>query len=258
MIYNFHTHTARCHHATGSDEEYIECAIEAGIKYLGFSDHAPFIFPDGFENFYRVQMCDARTYVEDLRKLRKKYKDKIQISIGFEMEYYPAHFDKMLENVRKIGAEYLILGQHFILNEHPEGVGSIGPTDDGEHLRIYVDEVIEAMGTGVFSYVAHPDLVCFTGDESIYEREITRLCQAAKEANVPLEINLAGVRYDKHYPADRFWKIAGKVGAPVTVGYDVHKAEDLLQREQLRTAAELINRHKLNYIGMPRLRSIDK
>ena len=30
MIANFHTHTSRCNHASGTDREYVEAAIEAG------------------------------------------------------------------------------------------------------------------------------------------------------------------------------------------------------------------------------------
>lgn len=253
MDYNLHTHTTRCRHAEGSDEEYIRCAIEAGIKHLGFSDHAPYIFPDGYENKYRVQMCDGQSYIDDLRALRQKYKDRIEISVGFEMEYYPDYFDEMLKIARNLGAEYLILGQHFILNEHPDGIGAGGPTDSREHLKIYVDEVISAIKTGAFSYVAHPDVMCFTGDDKVYEREITRLAEASRELNIPLEINLAGVRYKKFYPADKFWSIVGKIGSPVTVGYDAHKATDLLNTEQLRIADDIIIRHRLNYIGMPKL-----
>lgn len=253
MDYNLHTHTTRCRHAEGSDEEYIKCAIEAGIKHLGFSDHAPYIFPDGYENKYRVQMCDGQSYIDDLRALRQKYKDRIEISIGFEMEYYPDYFDEMLKIARNLGAEYLILGQHFILNEHPDGIGAGGPTDSREHLKIYVDEVISAIKTGAFSYVAHPDVMCFTGDDKVYEKEITRLAEASRELNIPLEINLAGVRYKKFYPADKFWSIVGKIGSPVTVGYDAHKATDLLNTEQLRIADDIIIRHRLNYIGMPKL-----
>lgn len=256
MIYNYHTHTVRCRHAKGSDEDYIIRAMEAGIKYLGFSDHAPYIFPDGYENLYRVQMCDGESYVRDLSILREKYKNDIQISIGFEMEYYPQYFEQMLKIARNVGAEYLILGQHFILGEHPDGIGSIGPTDSAEHLRIYVDEVIEGMKTGVFSYVAHPDLVCFTGDEEIYKSEIKRLCNVSKKLDVPLEINLAGVRHNKFYPSERFWEIAGKVGSPVTIGYDAHSSKDFMKKEQLHFASELIKRYKLNYIGMPRLRML--
>ena len=44
MRMNLHTHTPRCHHATGSEREYIERAIAAGLQTLGFSDHAPMPF----------------------------------------------------------------------------------------------------------------------------------------------------------------------------------------------------------------------
>lgn len=256
MIYNYHTHTARCRHASGNDEDYVKCAIEAGIKHLGFSDHAPFIFPDGYADGYRVPMNEAEGYVNSLRFLRKKYKDQIEINIGFEMEYYPEYFGQMLEIARKVGAEYLILGQHFILSEHPRGVGSIGPTDSEKHLGIYVDEVIAAMKTGVFTYVAHPDLVCFTGGDEIYRREITRLCLASRQLDIPLEINLLGIRNGRHYPSERFWQIAGEVGAPVTIGVDAHASEDLLDKESLKTAEQLIKKYELNYIGMPRLKFI--
>ena len=49
MLYNYHTHTVRCRHASGTDREYVEKAIEGGIKTLGISDHAPYLF----KNFNR-------------------------------------------------------------------------------------------------------------------------------------------------------------------------------------------------------------
>ena len=39
---NWHTHTYRCGHAIGTEEEYVLAAIKAGVKRLGFSDHCPF------------------------------------------------------------------------------------------------------------------------------------------------------------------------------------------------------------------------
>ncbi len=44
MLANYHTHTERCYHASGEDKEYVEAAIKAGLKVLGFSDHCPWIF----------------------------------------------------------------------------------------------------------------------------------------------------------------------------------------------------------------------
>ena len=79
MIYNYHTHTARCRHAFDTDEDYVLRAIEGGIRYMGFSDHAPFIFPDGFESHYRILMSEIQDYFNEINRLREKYKDKIEL-----------------------------------------------------------------------------------------------------------------------------------------------------------------------------------
>ena len=47
MIANLHTHTPRCRHASGTEEEYVRCALDAGLQTLGFSDHTPYPFPNG-------------------------------------------------------------------------------------------------------------------------------------------------------------------------------------------------------------------
>ena len=47
MNYNYHTHTTRCGHASGTEREYIERALANGVEYMGFSDHSTFVFPDG-------------------------------------------------------------------------------------------------------------------------------------------------------------------------------------------------------------------
>ena len=51
---NYHTHTPRCHHAEGSEREYVAAAIEAGFTTLGFSDHAPYLFPSGYVSSIRM------------------------------------------------------------------------------------------------------------------------------------------------------------------------------------------------------------
>ncbi len=256
MEYNYHTHTKRCGHASGEDEEYILRAIEGGIKYMGFSDHAPFLFPEGIESGYRVQMKDVPEYFKTLGELRKKYKDKIDIKIGFEMECYPSHFELMLENARNIGAEYLILGQHFAGDELPCCHSSTKGTEDPELIRSYVDCVVRGMKSGVFSYVAHPDIINFFGDENIYLEEMTRLCNTAIEANTPVEINFLGIRDSRRYPNMKFWELAGKLGVPVTFGCDAHAPKDAFDEKSLEYAKEMVKKYSLNYIGMPKIRPI--
>ena len=44
MLTNYHTHTTRCGHAEGTEEEYILTALRCGYKVLGFSDHTPWAY----------------------------------------------------------------------------------------------------------------------------------------------------------------------------------------------------------------------
>ena len=82
----------------------------------------PYICTDGYESGYRVPVKEAKEYVMEISLLREKYKGEIDIKIGFEMEYYPKHFKKMLESAIEYGAEYLILGQHFVFPGDREAV----------------------------------------------------------------------------------------------------------------------------------------
>ena len=260
MNYNYHTHTPWCSHATGSPEEYILRAIECGIEYLGFSDHSPMKFPDGFQMYWRVQSDAAKQYVDEIRGLREKYGRKINIKVGFEMEYYPEYFDTMLSNAIEYGAEYLILGQHFITPEfeHPKNFHSVTPHENEDELVAYADGLVEAMATGVYTYVAHPDIFAFTGNEEVYKREMRKVCRASKEYNIPLELNLLGIRGNRKYPNEIFWKIAGEEGSPVTYGFDAHTLEAVYDAPSIPRAKELTEKYNLNYIGKPPLRPLTK
>lgn len=254
MNYNFHTHTVRCSHATGTEEEYVQRAIENGIRYMGFSDHAPFRFDDGYEALYRVPESDAKTYCNEIRELAEKYKDQAEIRVGFEMEYYPELFDEMLKRAVEHGAEYLLLGQHWLEPEHNETTAHVTwETEDPGRLKTYVSLVTEAMKTGRFTYVAHPDIIRFTGDLELYREEMRKICAVARELQIPLEINFLGIRESRHYPREEFWQIAGEEKCPVTFGFDAHDTAAAYDGESLVRAKEMVEKYSLNYIGMPEL-----
>ena len=66
MIANYHTHTWRCNHATGTEREYVENAIKGGLKILGFSDHTPMPYPNGFRCKNRMFLSQMDGYVDSL------------------------------------------------------------------------------------------------------------------------------------------------------------------------------------------------
>lgn len=253
MFYNYHSHTALCGHASGTPREYIETAVAGGVRVMGFSDHAPFRFPDGYESGHRVKTKDAQGYMQTIRQLREEYRDRIELYVGFEMEYYPKYFDDMLAYVRSLGAEYLILALHYLQNEYPDGVYSGTETESEALLEEYVDNAIAAMHTGVFTYLAHPDLMRYVGDDEIYIRHMRRLCAEAARLNFPLEINFLGIRESRHYPRALFWQIAGEEGSPVVFGCDAHDTPSACDQASFRKAMEMVKTYRLNLIEKPEL-----
>ncbi len=228
MLANYHTHTFRCRHAIGTEREYIENGILSGMTEIGFSDHIPYVFPDGHESGHSMYIKDLDDFFDTLLKLRDEYKDRIKLYIGFETEYYPAYFDKTLELISKYPVDYLILGEHFIDNEESPYLGNYH-TSDKDILKRYVDQTSEALRTGKFSYFAHPDLMDFCGDEDYYTEQMTKLCNVAKECDVPLEMNAMGyATATRCYPSKRFFDIAAKVGNDVIIGCDAHQPDAML------------------------------
>lgn len=244
MKTNYHTHTVRCNHAKGTDREYVEAAIEKGVEELGFSDHSPYIFKDGHTSSFRMSLAAYDDYFASLSALREEFKDQITLYIGLEMEYYRDDFDATLAFVKKHPIDYLILGQHFIDGEPGCAANTAGSDDEGRLVK-YVDRVIEAMGRGVYSYVAHPDVLNFTGDEEIYRREVRRLCKASLETETPLEINLLGIRDLRRYPNPVFWEEAGKLGCHVILGCDAHGPRTVSDDVSAAKAEEMIEKYGL-------------
>ncbi len=247
LIANYHAHTWRCQHAYGTEREYIEAAIAMGIKEFGFSDHIPFPETGGYVSSIRMKMEQAPEYVGTIRALGREYKDDIRIYVGFEAEYVPEFYEEQMRMFHAFSCDYLILGQHFLKSEE-QGPYTGTETEDEGRIREYVDIIIEGMKTGSFLYLAHPDLMNYQGMDSVYDWEMTRLCREMKELGIPLEMNMLGMTYDRIYPAERFWKIAGEVQNEVVLGLDAHCLEDVVNTGTYHKCMELVNKYNLNLI----------
>ena len=235
MTANYHTHTVRCMHATGTEQEYIEQAIARGLQVLGFSDHSPQVFDGGYVSSFRMLPEELENYVSTLDALREKFKDRITIHIGLEAEYYPKLFIRLMDLIRPYHLEYLILGQHMTNNE-TDGQPSIRPTDDEKVLERYVLQTIEGMETGVFSCLAHPDLLYYTGDRKIYLKWYEKLCLRAKELGIPLEMNMLGYAEKRNYPKADFFRIVQEVGNEVILGCDAHNPERVADPAEVKAS----------------------
>ncbi len=240
MYANYHTHSPLCNHATGSAKEYVESAISAGFKILGFSDHVPQPFKGGYYSSFRMKLEETEKYVDEVNRCKEEYKNDIKIFTGFEAEYYPALFGDLIDFLNNFDYDYLIQGQHFPGNEINEPYAA-APYSDPELLKRYYAQVLEGFSTGKFTYIAHPDLIKFTGDEAIYKEVISDFCRKANAMGAVFELNQLGYADHRHYPNMRFWDIVAEVGgATAIIGCDAHEPSALFDKasqEALREVA---------------------
>lgn len=250
MIANYHTHTWRCNHASGTEHEYVENAIRAGLEVLGFSDHGPYIFPGEYYSNFRMRPDQLEGYVETVLQLRKRYEGKIQIPLGLELEFYPGLLPRLLPVLRDQPLDYLLLGMHFVGNEYDSPYSGLTTYDDAL-LRQYVDQSIDAMQSGLFTYFAHPDLIHYCGSRKTYREEMKRICREAKACGIPLEYNLLGLASGKNYPDPMFWELAAEEGCCVILGRDAHTPQSLLDEKTERDALTTLS--ALDLVPMERV-----
>lgn len=240
---NYHTHTTRCRHAVGDDREYVEAAIKSGIEELGFSDHAPMLFGNDHISTFRMATAETEDYVNSIRSLQREYKDKISIKLGFELEYYPALFEKELGFLKSFDYDYLILGQHYTDNEFEEFAHYSGrKTNNVAVLDKYISQCIDGLSTGEFAYIAHPDLINFTGKKDVYIEKMTGFCEKIKKLDIPVEFNMLGFEKKRNYPNKIFWKIASEVGNKVIIGFDAHNPDSLKNIKIYNNAVKYLNK----------------
>lgn len=256
---NYHTHTYRCGHGVGSEEDMVTAAINMNIEELGICEHIP--LPK-----YRIHLIKSLPYIRSLRalasltrslllngpKMRMSYKTmqehlkaikdsankhkEIKIYKGFEAEYLPEYLDYYQQLLNNQDIDYLILGNHF--NKHCINSCYYGKKKlNKKELYCYCNDIENAITTNLFSYIAHPDLFMI-GYKNFDEDSKTvcrRICEKAKQYDIPLEINAGGVRKgltDKQgemlypYPDKRFWQIASQIGNKVVIGIDAHDPKD--------------------------------
>ena len=245
MIANYHTHTKRCQHACGEDREYVEAAIQAGLQILGFADHCPWVYPrKDFVSGIRLAPSEVDGYFYSLESLRKEYAKDIKIYIGFETEHCPDMIPEQEKLLADYPLDYMICGQHFLTAEY-ESFYTGRPHADETFLKEYVDTAIEGMKSGRYLYLAHPDLINFTGSDEVYRKHMKRLCEVLKEREIPVEINVLGLREGRRYPSRRFLELAKEMGNTAIIGIDAHAPGQLLDKETIEKAKGLCEEFKL-------------
>ena len=223
---DLHNHTPLCNHADGTPDEFIKKAIEKGIKIYGFADHAPM----EFDYEYRMGFEDMDRYEEEIKKLKEKYKGKIEILLGYEVDFTPVVDKRVLER----NVDYLIGSVHFLDNwgfDNPEFIKEWDKRDVDDVYREYFSKIEKMASSKLFDIVGHIDLVKVFGHKP--KTDIKDLAKdalkAIKKLGMAIEINTAGLRkpVKELYPSNELLEMILNEGIDITFSSDAHSPEQV-------------------------------
>jgi len=171
-------------------------------------------------------------------------------------EDYSFFKDELLD---KYKFDYLVASAHYYpyMGEWASGWVDV---NSKKELYAYCEYLVQMMSTGLFDFVAHPDM--FGASYEFWDSEAIAcsryIFEAAKEYNVALEINANGFRKGvMHmqkskrymYPLESFWQLACEYDINVTVNSDAHLPNEIVSR--VKDAILLAEKYNLRIIEYP-------
>ncbi len=230
---DYHMHTPLCQHAAGPMEDYVQRGIDLGLREVGFSDHNP--LPGGRSANVRMTEAELDYYVERVTELRFRYRGKIDVMLGLEMDYLEGLEDYLEQQLARYPWDYVIGSIHFLDNECRESSWPRQYDGDAHQLYArYFDRMRRMARSGLCDVVAHFDVTkrsgCLPGEREA--EDITRTLEEIKAADICLEINTSGYRHPElpepqPYPALPVAEQALALGIPLTVNSDAHAPDQV-------------------------------
>jgi len=230
---DYHMHTPLCKHAQGPMEAYVERGIELGLREIGFSDHNP--LPGGRSANVRMEESEIDYYVERVTELRFRYRGKIDVMLGLEMDYLEGLEDYLAQQLAKYPWDYVIGSIHFLDSDCRQGSWPKNYTGDPQKLYARYFELLRRMArSGLCDIAAHFDVPKRSGCLPS-EREagdITQTLQEIKQAGICMETNTSGYRHSElpepqPYPSLSIVEQALALGIPLTVNSDAHAPDQV-------------------------------
>ncbi len=234
-LVDYHLHTARCGHATGTMEEYVEHAISLGLSEIGFSDHVYSYYLPREERDPTIAMAEEELpqYVESVLRLRQRY-PQIPIRLGLEADYVPGHEESLRRILDPYPWDYVYGSVHVIgdwVFDHPDYIHRYADWDIDDLYRHYFGLIEGAAASGLFDIVGHLDVIKKFGfrpqrdPSALY----TEVATSLRDAGICIEVSTAGLRkpVGEIYPGPHLLAECARHGVPVTLGSDAHQPTEV-------------------------------
>lgn len=247
-----HVHTPYCPHGTNDTfDDYVKKAIEVGLDEISFTEHFP--LPEGFkdpapDDDSSIKLNQIEDYLKDVNDIKEKYKDKIKINVGAEVDYiegYEEGIKSLLDQYGK-NLEDSVLSVHMIKikdqyycmdfsgEEFDKIVGLLGSVE--EVYTLYYETLIKAVNSDLGKYkpkrIGHLNLVRKYNKKHPYDysknKKLEELVKLISEKGYELDYNVAGLFKEdcgETYISGYLAELVKKYNIKVVLGSDSHSAK---------------------------------
>ena len=234
-----HVHTRLCNHAQGEMEEYVQHAIQRGLRVITFLEHLETDIHYQPRSWLEREEFDF--YFAEGHRLRQVYGERINIRLGVELGYNPEASARVRERLARYAWDRVGLSCHFyrhndshlnLLSRRPESLAKLAEIGVDKVVTTYLAALTEAVQTIEADVVCHLDAVLrhypglsFT---AMHRQQIETLLDAMRQHHVALEINTSGFDYrGTPFPAPWIITAALKRSIPLSAGSDAHRPVDV-------------------------------
>lgn len=233
---DLHCHTCFCD-GKNTPEEMVQTAISKGLTTIGISEHG---YTD-FDSSYCLSLEKTEEYKAEMRRLKEKYSDKIEVLLGIELD--------ALSDLDTSDYDYVIGSAHYVkcgdkylsIDESPSDFEQIcRDFFDGDYYALAEEyyRTVATLASKKISIVGHVDLITkFNEGNRLFDMEDPRYLTAAKSAidallplKIPFEINTGAISRGyrtEPYPHKTLCDYIKKKGGTLILSSDAHSAENL-------------------------------
>ncbi len=247
MYFSYHTHSTFCD-GKASVEDVCQSALAAGLKAVGFSSHAPVMFPAQWAMpFERLE-----AYVEEIERCRNKYAGKLDIYRSLETDFIANDRSIPFDVYRRLAKlDYIIGSVHLVASRDTNELWFLdGPAENYEKgvtncfsgniqkaVTAYYKQIQEMVISQNPDVIAHIDKVImnnkgryFSGEEQWYKDIVEETLQAVAKSDAIIEVNTRGIyrgKYHTWFPCKEIIQRCVELDIPLTVSVDAHHPDEL-------------------------------
>ena len=238
-----------CNHAVDSLEDIVQAYIGCGYTWVGITEHIPpvsddFLYPDEVEAGLSSEIMHERfaKYVQEGRRLQRKYKDQIELYVAMEIETYSGYQQHVERLIKKIQPDYIVGSIHHVDDipidySHEFYEQAISESGGIDHLYCrFFDQQYEMLQSFKPAVVGHIDLIrIFDSDYHnrlkvpvIWDR-IVRNLEFVKKYDLILDYNIRSlIKGGKEpYVTTAILELALEMGVAVVPGDDSHGIDSI-------------------------------